>query len=213
MNKKMECIKLPSKSTEERIREAAKRVFLEKGFDGTTSRDIAEAAGMNIALTNYYFRSKEKLFLSIFDELSQLFFNGLVDIMNRPISLREKIVELIEHDFQLMRENPSLPLFLMNEVHRNPDRIMGSIGIMKQIHQSLFDEQLQQEIKRGTVRPITAAQLMPMIFCNIQFLFISKAMHMKMWQVTEEQFYAFANEQKELVINMITEFLFEPEKA
>ncbi|WP_245776666.1 TetR/AcrR family transcriptional regulator [Spirosoma endophyticum] len=209
----MDCSVLPSKSTEERIREAAKRVFLEKGFDGATSRDIADAAGINIALTNYYFRSKEKLFISIFEEMIQLFFNGMVDIMNKPISLREKIAELIRHDFQLMKENPSLSLFVMNEVHRNPERMVNSIGVMKQIHHSMFEEQLQQEVKQGTVRAINAIHLLPMIFCNIQFLFIGKAMHMKMWQMDEAGFDKFADNHKQLVIDMITNYLFEFEKV
>lgn len=209
----MDCSVLPSKSTEERIREAAKRVFLEKGFDGATSRDIADAAGINIALTNYYFRSKEKLFISIFEEMIQLFFNGMVEIMNKPISLREKIAELIRHDFQLMKENPSLSLFVMNEVHRNPERMVNSIGVMKQIHHSMFEEQLQQEVNQGTVRAINAIHLLPMIFCNIQFLFIGKAMHMKMWQMDEAGFDKFADNHKQLVIDMITNYLFEFEKV
>ena len=210
----MDCsLSLPSKSTEERIREAAKRVFLEKGFDGATSRDIAEAASINIALTNYYFRSKEKLFMNIFEEMLQLFFNGMIDIMNHPISLREKIAELINHDFQLMKENPSLSLFVMNEIHRNPDRMASCMGVMKQIHHSMFEEQLQKEVKLGTIREISAIHLMPMIFCNIQFLFIGKAMHMKMWQMTAEQFDEFADKHKNIVIDMITNYLFELEKA
>ncbi len=213
MKKPMDCISLPSKSTEERIREAAKRVFLEKGFDGATSRDIADAAGINIALTNYYFRSKEKLFINIFEEMVQLFFNGMVDIMNKPISLREKIAELIEHDFQLMKANPTLSLFVMNEIHRNPERMANCIGLMKQVHHSMFEEQLQQEVSQGTVRPISAMHLMPMIFCNIQFLFIGKTMHMKMWQMSDTGFDEFADGHKQLVIDMITNYLFEFEKV
>lgn len=211
MKKSMNCF--PSQSTEERIKEAAKRVFLEKGFDGATSRDIAEAAGMNIALTNYYFRSKEKLFMNIFEEMLQLFFNGMIEIMNKPISLREKIVELIEHDFKLLKENPNLSIFIMNEIHRNPDRMVSCLGVMKQIHQSMFEDQLQQEMQRGTVRPISAIHLMPMIFSNIQFLFIGKAMHMKMWQMDAAGFETFANNHKQLVIDMITNYLFEFEKV
>lgn len=207
----MDC--LPSKSTEERIREAAKRVFLEKGFDGATSRDIAEAASINIALTNYYFRSKEKLFISIFEEMLQLFFFGMVEIMNKPISLRDKIIALIEHDFQLLKNNPSLSNFIMNEIHRNPDRMVGCMGMMKQIHHSMFEEQLQKEVERGNIRPIKADHIMPMIFSNIQFLFIGKAMHMKMWQMNEAEFDAFANTHKQLVIDMITNYLFEYEKV
>lgn len=202
-----------SQSTEERIREAARKVFLEKGFDGATSRDIAEAAGINIALTNYYFRSKEKLFISIFEEMLQLFFQGMIEIMNKPISLREKIAELINHDFQLCKDNPSLSIFVMNEIHRNPDRMANCLGIMKAVHQSMFDEQLQQEINKGAVRPIKAMHLMPMIFANVQFLFISKAMHMKMWHMDEAAFDEFVNNQKQIVIDMITNYLYEYEKV
>jgi TetR/AcrR family transcriptional regulator len=199
MKQNMNCS--PFKSTEEKIRAAAKQVFLEKGFDGATSRDIADTAGINIALTNYYFRSKEKLFMSIFEEMLQLFFNGMVEIMNKPISLREKIAELIEHDFELLKNN------------RNPERMATSIGVMKQIHHSMFEDQLQQEIALGTIRPIKAMHLMPMIFCNVQFLFIGKAMHMKMWQMSDADFDEFANQHKSLVIDMITTYLFEFEKV
>ena len=201
------------KSTEEKLREAAKRVFLEKGFDGATSRDIANAAGINIALTNYYFRSKEKLFMNIFEEMIQLFFNGMVEIMNKPTGLREKIAELIEHDFQLLKDNPSLSIFIMNEIHRNPERMVTCMGLMKQIHHSMFEEQLNQEIALGNARPISAMHLMPMIFCNIQFLFIGKSMHMQMWQMTEADFDAFANSHKQLVIDMINNYVFEFERV
>jgi TetR/AcrR family transcriptional regulator len=211
MKKKMECFS--SKSTEERIREAAKRVFLEKGFDGATSRDIAEAAGINIALTNYYFRSKEKLFINIFEEMSGLFFEGMIEIMNKSITLREKIAELIAHDFRLMKENPSLSLFIMNEIHRNPDRMVNVLGCMKQIHHSMFEQQIQEAVKQGAIRPISAIHLMPIMVANVQFLFIGKAMHMRMWHMSEADFDAFVDKHKDLVIDLITSYLFEFEKV
>lgn len=209
----MNCITSPSQSTEEKIREAAKQVFLRKGFDGATSKDIAEAAGMNVALTNYYFRSKEKLFISIFDEMIQLFFNGIIEIMDQPLSLREKITALIEYDFQLLKSNPDLAIFVMNEIHRHPERLAHSIGTFQQIQQSVFENQIQQESALGTIRPIRAVDLLPLIFCNIQFLFVSKAMHMKVYQITEAEFDAFSNSHKNLVIDMLNTYLFETPKA
>ncbi len=53
---------LLDKSTEEKIKIAAERLFMENGFSGTRTRDIAEAADINLALLNYYYRSKENLF-------------------------------------------------------------------------------------------------------------------------------------------------------
>ena len=49
-------------TTEEKIKQAAKAVFQKKGFAATRTRDIAEEADINLALLNYYFRSKEKLY-------------------------------------------------------------------------------------------------------------------------------------------------------
>lgn len=61
-------------STEEKIKEAARKIFMEKGFGSTRTREIAEAAGINSALLNYYFRSKEKLFEIIMMESVQEMF-------------------------------------------------------------------------------------------------------------------------------------------
>ena len=64
-------------STEEKIKEAAKKVFLKKGYAATRTRDIAEEAGINLALLNYYFRSKEKLFDLIMLEKLEKFFGAI----------------------------------------------------------------------------------------------------------------------------------------
>ncbi|RYC67938.1 MULTISPECIES: TetR/AcrR family transcriptional regulator [Spirosoma] len=211
MKKAMNCF--PSQSTEERIKEAARQVFLEKGFDGATSRDIAEAAGINIALTNYYFRSKEKLFVTIFEEITEFFFTGMSAILNKPISLREKIAELIEHDFRMLRENPRLINFILNEVHRNPERMGKMIGLQKVLHHSMLDEQVQREVRQGTIRPISSMHLMTMMVSNIHFLFVSKPMTTQIWNMTEDEFTKFADAHKNLVIDMVTNYLFESEKA
>ena len=58
-------------STEEKIKIAARSVFHKKGYAATRTRDIAEEAGINLALLNYYFRSKEKLIDIIMTETMQ----------------------------------------------------------------------------------------------------------------------------------------------
>ena len=55
-------------STEKIILDAAKKVFLDKGFDGARMQQIADEARINKALLHYYFRSKDKLFDAIFED-------------------------------------------------------------------------------------------------------------------------------------------------
>lgn len=52
----------------ERILEAAARLFAARGFAATTVRDIATAAGLNLAMIHYYFGNKEGLYRAIFEE-------------------------------------------------------------------------------------------------------------------------------------------------
>ena len=57
----------PVKTTEERILEAAKRVFHAKGYDGARMQEIADEAGVNKSLVHYYYRNKDNLFQAVFD--------------------------------------------------------------------------------------------------------------------------------------------------
>lgn len=52
----------PVKSVKDRLFDGAEGLFCERGFKGTSIRDIAASAGCNIASVNYYFGSKEKLY-------------------------------------------------------------------------------------------------------------------------------------------------------
>ncbi|RDC62287.1 TetR/AcrR family transcriptional regulator [Adhaeribacter pallidiroseus] len=185
-------------------------MFLEKGFDGTTTRDIAQEAGMNGALLNYYFRSKEKLFSLVFNELFELNFRGMLQIMNEPISLKEKITGLIDHDFQIFKSNPGLVTFLQNELHRNPDRFLNAICLEKSRIISVFDQQLQQAIEAGEVRPITIPHVLQLIAANVQFIFQSKVMVTRLWQMNNEEFERFVADHQQIVKDMICNYLFLP---
>ncbi|GAB3890808.1 hypothetical protein GCM10028803_01980 [Larkinella knui] len=206
----MKCI---SESTEERIKEAAKNVFLEKGFDGTTTRDIAKAAGINSALMNYYFRSKEKLFQTIFDDMCGLMFEGMLELLNQPISLREKISKLMDHQFQMMMKNPNLTIFVMNELHRNPERLFATVGMAKQLTESKFDKEIENAIVQGTIPAIESHHILTMIIANIQFLFVSKPMTMLSRGLDEAGFKAFATRHMEYVKDMLCDYLFKPEHS
>lgn len=75
----------PSLSTKQlQLLDSAELLFSKKGYDGTSVRDIAEAAGINTAMISYYFGSKEKLMEEIFERKS--------------LNIREKVDNLLKDD-------------------------------------------------------------------------------------------------------------------
>jgi TetR/AcrR family transcriptional regulator len=111
------------KLTEEKIFEAATDVFVEKGMDGARMQDIANQAGINKALLHYYFRTKEKLFTTVFEMIARKIFKKFAPVFDEKLTLEEKIRFFFREHISFLQKNPRLPGFLLNEVNRNPERI------------------------------------------------------------------------------------------
>jgi len=79
------------------ILDVAERVFSDLGFDGASTRMISGEAGVNMAMLNYYFGSKEGLFLAIFERKISSFQTLLQNIGNEGISSWEKLEKCIDN--------------------------------------------------------------------------------------------------------------------
>jgi AcrR family transcriptional regulator len=85
------------KDKREQIIDTAMQLFAERGFEGTSIRDIAEKASVNVAMVNYYFGTKEKLFEKIVEYKSSATRGLLDEIMhNKNLAHIEKIEAIID---------------------------------------------------------------------------------------------------------------------
>jgi len=110
--------------TEKKILEASAKVFVLKGKLGASMQDIADEAGINRTLLHYYFRSKDKLFDTVFDMLFAQIFPAMTGIITSNRPFMERIELFIEAYTNLLRENPFLPVFIFQEISINPDRLV-----------------------------------------------------------------------------------------
>jgi AcrR family transcriptional regulator len=79
------------------IIQVAEKLFAEKGFDGTSIRDIAKEAKINIAMISYYFGSKEQLLESLIIYRAtdiKLQLNNLILEDLNPVEKINKLIEL-----------------------------------------------------------------------------------------------------------------------
>ena len=118
--------------TEEKIISSAEKLFYQKGKAGTSMQDIADDAGINRTLLNYYFRSKDQLFEAVFRKALGYFVPDLDAMMNTDLSFAEYVPALVEKVIDTMLENPQIPIFVLQELSSNPERmpqIISEMGI------------------------------------------------------------------------------------
>ena len=118
--------------TEEKIIASAEKLFYQKGKAGTSMQDIADDAGINRTLLNYYFRSKDQLFEAVFRKAMGSFMPSLARLLNADIPFEEYLSGMIETIINTMLENPQIPIFVLQELSSNPERmpqIMKEMGI------------------------------------------------------------------------------------
>lgn len=197
-------MKKKDKNTEQVILQTARKIFIQKGLTGARMQDIADQAGFNKALVHYYFTSKDNLFNLVFEqEFSNLFFS-LATIVASDLPLFEKIERIVSLDIERLSQFPGLPNFVLNEMSRNPDVLLKRLkGIPVEKVLGVFQKQINSEIKKGTIRKITAEQL----FINIQsmciFPFIARPMIKALMQLDEKTYMAMIQKRKTEVAQFI----------
>jgi len=187
-------------STEDKIKHAARQVFHQKGYAATRTRDIAEAAGINLALLNYYFRSKEKLFDIIMLETMQRFMQTIGTVVNNPhSSLQEKMEALADRYIDVFKKEPEIPLFIMSELRSNPKNLLDNLRPKEFLMQSVFVKQFQQAIKDGKIPPQPFLHFMMNLLGLIIFPFIASPMFKNMGDLTDKQYTAIIEDRKKMI--------------
>jgi AcrR family transcriptional regulator len=188
-------IETPDQSTEEKIKEAARIVFTRKGFAATRTRDIAKEANINLALLNYYFRSKEKLFGLIMLEKMQKFFGFIGPIIyNEGLSLDLKIEEIVSNYIDMIQANPDMPFFILGESRNNPEIVMNAMPRKDFLKNSLFIRQLKE--KKPDLDPYQF--LLSMLGMTI-FPFLMKPVFQKLTDIKDAKFKQMMTDRKNLI--------------
>ncbi len=186
-------------TTEEKIKEAARKIFTEKGYSGARTRDIAEEAGINLALLNYYFRSKEKLFkIIIYEQIDELFGLIIPIIKDRTTDIQSKIDLIIESYFNLLSNNPDLPLFVLSELKNEPEN-----SKFKDKLSSILNDPTIVEIL-GQINPnISPYHLLMNLIGLIIFPFISKPIFETTGILNADNYKELIETQKKIVPQML----------
>ncbi len=187
-------------STEEKIKEAARIVFYRKGFAATRTRDIAEEADINLALLNYYFRSKAKLFEIIMLETMAGFFQSLLVVLNtEKTTLEKKVEEVVGKYIDLIIKEPEIPTFIISELRNNPNLLLQKIPLKEVIQSSVFLKQHQEAVKKGSIIEPNPLHFLINLLGLTVFPFIAKPMLIGSSELNDKEFNTLMIQRKKLI--------------
>ncbi|MBC7565854.1 MAG: TetR/AcrR family transcriptional regulator [Pedobacter sp.] len=156
------------------IMEAAEKLFSELGYEGASTRQIAKEAGANMAMINYYFGSKEGVFMEIMGQRVQDFKHQLHTIKATEVSVMEKLLLVVEryasrilcnHTFhKMMHRELSLP--------QRPEMFTTIKNAMLE-NMLVIEEIINDGIEQGAFRKVDVRMLIATVMGTISNVAIS----------------------------------------
>lgn len=190
-------------STEDKLFEAARKVFQEQGYDGARMQAIAKRAGINQSMLHYYFRTKDKLFDAVFKTAAQELLARVLHILQSDLPLHEKIERFVHTYIDQITANPDIPAFILQELRRNPDRIKQLFGESAINIFASLERQVREAAAQGLIRPIEPEHLLAHMISLCVFPFVGRPMLQTAFGADDAGYAVFLEARKEEVTRFI----------
>lgn len=195
---------------EHRILDAAREVFIRKGYDNATMSDIALLAGMSRTSVNYYFRNKERLFEAIFEEVIATILPSLEDIADSGDTFLEKIDRIITQYIELLLQKPNLPVFLAREIQRDHRQVLDIVQARLEPSDvpGKLMRQLETEMEQGRLKRMPVADIATTIIGCLAFPMIVRELITSLFFNGDmEEFRRYYKSRRELTIRILRNLL------
>jgi TetR/AcrR family transcriptional regulator len=186
--------------TEQLIRDTAKHLFFAEGKLHATTQEIADAAGVNRTLVNYYFRSRDILFDQVFNEAQEVFSSTLDEVFESSMPFKEKIRNLINVFIEETTQYPYRQLFIITEMNR--DLVLYSKRSRVNKVKS-FIEEIQQEMDNGELRKMDPRHFIINLFSLMAHPLITAPLQQAIFGMNDDEYAKLMEERKELIFETI----------
>jgi TetR/AcrR family transcriptional regulator len=186
--------------TEEIIKSTAKRLFFVEGKFNATTQEIADAAGVNRTLINYYFRSRDNLFNLIFEDAIKKEDEQREMILASNLPFKEKIEQYIDESFRLGNEFPYLETYIVSRIndgcfYKNDEDFNRFI--------KAFKKDFDAEIKAGNIEKMEPIQFILNIASLVSFPFAVRPLLQKSMRLNDKEFERIIHDRKEVIMKTL----------
>lgn len=186
--------------TEQLIKDTAKQLFFAEGKLHATTQEIADAAGVNRTLVNYYFRSRDALFDQVFNEAQQALVSMIDEVMESDMPFRQKIENLISVFLKEAMRYPYREIFVITEMNRN-DVINAKKARAEKVN--TFLEEVQREMDKGNIKHMNPRHFTINLFSLMAYPLVTAPLNKILFGMNDEEYNALLEERKQLIFEII----------
>lgn len=186
--------------TEQLIKDTAKRVFFGEGRFNATTQEIADAAGVNRTLINYYFRSRNNLFDIVFEDAQKKEYERTQMIANSEEPLKEKLTAYLDLFFEQAKEYPYLEIYIVTQMnqgscYKDPEMINQLLG--------RFYEDISEEMEKGNIQKMQPQQFVINFISLATFPVSMRPLMEQSMGFTKEEYDKLLEDRKEIILKML----------
>ncbi|MBS7233078.1 TetR/AcrR family transcriptional regulator [Flavobacterium psychroterrae] len=173
------------------ILEVAEKLFSDKGFEGTSIRDISKHAKINIAMVSYYFGSKERLLESLIIYKTSDLKLQLENLLNENLEPLEKVNKLIEIYINRISCNKGIFRVLHFEINsKKREKSMIAFTELKKGNLKSVESIIAQGQAKGVFRKdIIIPLLTPTIIGTFFHFHMNKSFFVELLNLNTEEMY------------------------
>ncbi|MFM8777006.1 MAG: TetR/AcrR family transcriptional regulator [Actinomycetota bacterium] len=149
-----------SADTRSRLLIEARRSFAIEGFDATTNKSLAKAAGITTAAIYHYFPSKVELYVAVFSDVQQMVCDTIQKSVDQELEITKNISSMIDALAVLTVREPAVVSFVLSvsaEAHRHPELMQAILPTGGRIGRILL-QIATEAVQRGEVNDEISAQ-------------------------------------------------------
>ncbi len=179
----------------EMIMEAAIQLFAVKGFEGTSIREIANLAGVNLAMINYYFGSKEKLFEYMVEQKAYYIKTLQEEVLNAPaLTCLQKLEKLLDNYVDQVFLNWHFHRIVQQEIMLSNRELLQHTIVQKFVPNTQFICQLIEEgIMTKEFTGVDAEMMAVSLAGTVNYMLLSRKFCNKMLR-TDDSYIPYEDE-------------------
>lgn len=190
--------------TEQQIKDAARKLFFAEGRFKATTQEIADAAGVNRTLVNYYFRSRDQLFDEILQEARTTMDMRMEMAMSAETDFKKKIAHFIDIFLEQSLTYPYLDIYMVSRINDDVERQNQIITDLKKTERlKNFLRDIEAEIRKGTIEKIDPVQFLINLISLLSHPMVIQPLFKKLFNYSDKQYRQMMIARKEIILKML----------